>query len=112
MKVIINNIIPFKDYIAMTIFPFIFARKSLSEKILNHESIHGEQQKETLIVFFLLLYILEYVIKLIITFNRNKAYKSISFEQEAYIFDKDMNYLSNRKHYNWIKYIFKLWHER
>ena len=108
MKVVINNIIPFKGYIAMTVYPFIFARDKLSDMIFNHESIHGEQQKETLILLFFLLYILEYIIKLIITFNHNKAYKSISFEQEAYAFEKDINYISKRKRYCWIKYIFKL----
>ena len=108
MKVIINNIIPFKGYTAMTVYPFIFARKPLSTITLNHEYIHGEQQKETLLIFFLLLYVLEYIIKLIITFNFNRAYESISFEREAYMYEHDMKYLSERKRYNWIKYIFSL----
>lgn len=108
MKLIINNIIPFKGYKAMTIYPFIFARKELSPIDYNHEYIHGEQQKEMFLIFFLTLYRLEYVIKFLITFNINKAYKSISFEQEAYKFEGDNDYLNRRKRYNWIKYIFKL----
>lgn len=109
MKVVINNIIPFKGYIALTIYPFIFARKELSKYLINHENIHGEQQKELLIIFFIVLYCLEYIIKLIITFNHERAYDSISFEQEAAINELDLNYISNRHHYNWVKYIFKLW---
>ena len=108
MKVIINSIIPFKGYIAITLFPFIFAHKELSNITYNHECIHAEQQKELLVIFFLLLYIIEYLIKFIVTFNHKKAYKSISFEQEAYKFEKDNIYRYNRKHYNWLKYIFKL----
>ena len=48
MKVIINKLIPMKGYIAMTVYPFIFARKELDKYTLNHENIHGEQQKELL----------------------------------------------------------------
>ena len=108
MKVIINKLIPFKDYKSITFYPFIFARKKLSDIDYNHEVIHAEQQKELLLVFFFILYLLEYIIKLIITFNNSRAYKSISFEREAYRFEHDMKYLSERKRYNWIKYIFKL----
>lgn len=109
MKIIVNNIIPFKGYDAMVIYPFIFAKEELTIVDYNHECIHGEQQKETLLIFFFLLYLIEYIIKLIITFNHNKAYESISFEQEAYKFEKDNDYINKRKRYNWIKYIFKLW---
>lgn len=108
MKIIINKLIPFKGYKAITIYPFIFARHSISDITLNHENIHGEQQKETLLIFFLLIYVLEYIIKLAITFNHDRTYKSISFEREAYRYEHDSNYISERKRYSWIKYIFKL----
>lgn len=109
MKVIINKFIPIKGYVAMTAWPFIFARKELSKYVLNHEYIHGEQQKELLIVFFLLFYCLEYIIKLCITLNHNTAYQSISFEQEANKYEHDLNYISTRHRYTWIKYVFKIW---
>ena len=108
MKVIINKLIPFKGYKSITFYPFIFTRKKLSDVDYNHESIHAEQQKELLFILFFILYILEYIIKLIITFDNDKAYESISFEQEAYSFQKDKDYLNKRKRYNWINYIFKL----
>jgi hypothetical protein len=43
MRVIFNDIIPFKGYKAMAIWPFIFVRndiKSLSSVDINHEKIH------------------------------------------------------------------------
>ena len=109
MKVIINNFIPVKGYIAMTMCPFIFTRKELDKYVINHENIHGEQQKELLLILFYILYCLEYLIKLCITFNTSKAYYSISFEQEANIHEHDLDYINHRTHYNWIKYIFKVW---
>jgi hypothetical protein len=45
------------------------------------------------------------VIKSIILFCH--AYRDISFEQEAYYHEEDMEYLKNRKHHAWIKYLFK-----
>ena len=107
MKVIINKLIPIKGYAAMTIWPFIFARKELNKYVLNHEEIHGKQQKELLLVMFYIIYVLEYIIKLFVTFNHKKAYKSISFEQEANRYENDLNYISTRHHYAWIKYVLK-----
>lgn len=109
MKVIINKIIPVKGYVAMAAWPFIFAKKELSKQVLNHEHIHGEQQKELLIIPFYILYCLEYIIKFLFTLRGSKAYYSISFEQEANMNEYDLNYISHRTHYTWIKYIFKLW---
>jgi hypothetical protein len=44
MIIVKNNIIPFKGYKAITLWPFIFVRKecSFDEIDLNHELIHGE----------------------------------------------------------------------
>ena len=109
MKVIINKIVPIKGFDAMTVYPFIFARKELDKYVINHEYIHGEQQKELVIILFYVLYCLEYIIKLCITLNFDRAYYSISFEQEAYYKQNKLNYIRERTHYHWIKYIFKLW---
>ena len=109
MKVIINKLIPIKGYVAMTTWPFIFARKELSKYVRNHEEIHGKQQKELAIIMFYIIYILEYIIKLCITFNHDKAYASRSFEQEANIYEHDLNYISTRRNYALFKYVFKIW---
>jgi len=53
--VVYNNLIPFKGYAAMTVFPFIFARKEykpLGDKTINYESIHLKQQIELLTLPF------------------------------------------------------------
>lgn len=93
MKIIYNNIIPFKGYKAITLWPFIFVRKdcSFNEIDLNHEQIHGEQQKELLLVFFYIIYLIEWIFK---------GYRNISFEKEAYENEDNLNYIEwVRKHY-------------
>ena len=102
MKVIYNNLIPFKGYQAMNIFGAIFARKEygyLDDITLNHEAIHTAQMKELLYVLFYVLYGIEYILKLIRYGNGYKAYKNLSFEREAYGHERDLKYLQNRKHY-------------
>ena len=88
MKIIYNKIIPFKGYKAMAIWPFIFARKKLSEIDINHEKIHLAQQLELLIIPFYIIYFIEWIFK---------GYKQISFEKEAYTHQEDMNYLEWRR---------------
>lgn len=96
MKIVRNSIIPFKGYKAITIWPFIFVREecSFDEVDLNHENIHGKQQLELLIIFFYLIYLVEWIIK---------GYRNISFEREAYGNEDNLNYLKTRKHYAWLK---------
>lgn len=96
--IIYNNLIPLKGYIAITLWPFIFARHELSETIIRHERIHGAQQKEMLLLPFYLWYGLEYLLRLC-------QYRNISFEREAYANEHDKNYLASRKHYSWLKYL-------
>lgn len=109
MKKIVNKYIPFKGFEAMTIWPFIFIREGerFTERTERHEYIHGEQQKELLIVLFYLLYVVEWLIRCIIYGNTSTAYHNISFEREAYDDERDILYLEKRKHYAWVKFIFK-----
>lgn len=90
MKIVRNSIIPFKGYKAITIWPFIFVRKecSFDEVDLNHESIHGRQQLELLIIPFYIIYLIEQIFK---------GYRNISFEKEAYNNDNNLDYLKTRK---------------
>ena len=55
MKIIYNDYIPFKGYIAMNLFGILFVRgnKTLSKDTINHESIHSEQYKDLLYVIYL-----------------------------------------------------------
>ena len=103
---------PFKGYIALTLCPWVFIREDLKHKYTDtvdrHETTHAFQQLETLWVFFFLIYGLEYLIKLLITFSHKRAYKSISFEQEAYDHEDETYYNDVRKDFAWVKYIFKI----
>ena len=50
-----------------------------------------------------------YIIKIVICkFDSDRAYFSISFEQEAYAGQNKFSYNDTRKHYAWIKYLFTL----
>ena len=108
---IINEFIPFNGFVSMTIFPFIFIRKDklqkYTKKVDRHELIHVEQQKEMLLIFFYMLYITEWLIRLICCLDTKKAYKNISLEREAYENELNSDYLKYRKHYSWIKYLLK-----
>ena len=83
-----------KRFIGITLFPFIFIKKSYYNKASNykknkticHESIHFKQQIEMLVLFFYSWYIIEYLIKLFK--YKNNAYRNLSFEREAYSNDK------------------------
>lgn len=104
MKIIYNNIIPFPGYKAINLFGLLFVRKDaiMSEEDINHESIHTAQMKEMLYIFFYIWYIIEWVIRL---FKKGNAYRNISFEQEAYSNEDNLEYLKDRKYYAWFKYI-------
>lgn len=112
MKIVYNRFIPFRGFFAINLFGTLFVRvergypqPSVSGKTINHESIHTEQMKELGYVFFYILYFIEWLVRLIT--NTSSAYRSISFEREAYGNQDNMNYLNNRKRYSWIKYIVK-----
>ena len=110
MKTVFCNHFPARGYIALTLWPFIFVRKSAERHytltVSNHEHIHGEQQKEMLVLPMLLLYALEYLVRLLLYASHKEAYRNISFEQEAYINEAVPDYLAHRHHYAWAKHLF------
>lgn len=101
MKVIYNNIIPFKGFVAINLFGTVFARKKckpLSDRILRHEAIHTEQMRELGYIVFYIIYLLEWLFRLIKqSWTGQKAYRNISFEKEAYKKQDRKTYLSYRK---------------
>lgn len=99
MKIIYNNIIPFKGFLAINLFGVLFVRgtyRDLSATVLNHEKIHTVQMKELWYIPFYVIYLLEWVVRLFMSGN---AYRNISFEREAYDNEENMSYLTNRKRY-------------
>lgn len=81
--------------------------KDKAKRIINHETIHFQQQLELLIIPFYIIYVMEYIIKSLLLFSIKKGYMAISFEREAYDNDDNLEYLKTRKRYSWIKRIFK-----
>lgn len=108
MKVIYNKIIPFRGYKMINIFGVLFAREGavLTEEDLHHERIHTAQMRETLYVFFYVWYAVEWVIRMFLCgFDWHKAYRSVSFEREAYANEGNKGYLAYRNIWNFLKYL-------
>ena len=55
--------------------------------------------KELLYIFFYIIYLIEWLYKVLFKFpfNNKKAYRDISFEREAYRYEEDLDYI------NWIR---------
>lgn len=100
MKIIKCRAIP--RQFAVNLFGTIWVRDPswIDKKVINHERIHSAQQRELLWLPFYLLYFLEWLVRLIICRNFDKAYRSISFEKEAYTHDHDLEYLKHRKSFS------------
>lgn len=92
----------------MAIFPFILLRDKdlrLNQILINHERIHLRQQLELLILPFYIWYFIEYFIRLIQYKNAHQAYLNISFEREAYCNEEDLEFLQNRKLFNFLRFL-------
>lgn len=117
----------------ITIGCFICTKKSsLTQRTINHESIHVCQFNELfvltsaivmistwifnaplfiLVIPFIswwLFYGLEWLIRLFISIFKRKIdlfaiYKSLSFEREAYGHEYDDHYVENRRYFSWFK---------
>ncbi len=97
--------IPFKKIQGITLFPFIIVRPKKPNKILlNHERIHIRQQLELLIIPFYIWYLAEWLYHYAKCRHGWKAYRRISFEQEAYDNEEDFEYLKNRRLWSFWKY--------
>lgn len=135
LKKIYTKFFPIKMYTALTICPYVFVREDernrFTKKVERHETTHALQQIEMLVVgvvlavtlfccgygwyslipipLFFELYFAEWLIKIpFCRFNTDRAYMSISTEQEAYEHQDEFGYNNVRKHYAFIKYIFTL----
>ena len=93
--------------ICINLFGTYWARNPwwIDKYVVNHERIHTAQQSELLFVPFYLLYVLEWLWRLIQYRDRKQAYYNISFEREAYANGHDLGYLPRRKHYSFLRYL-------
>ena len=97
-----------RGFRGLTFFPFVILTNkedALDKVCINHERIHLRQQLELLVLPFYVWYGIEFVFRLLILKDKNKAYRTISFEREAYQNEKDLNYLKSRSFWNFLKYI-------
>ncbi|HML83562.1 MAG TPA: hypothetical protein PKE52_00225 [Bacteroidales bacterium] len=101
-----NYIPPSKNFLAVTLWPFIFVRKDVKKKnttayfkmLVNHEMIHIKQQTELLVIPFYFLYILLFILY-------GFKYRRNPFEAEAFANEYNKQYPNTRKRYSWIKYL-------
>jgi len=97
-----------KGFRGITLYPFIFLRDANDKSnavLVYHEKIHLRQQLELLVLPFYILYVLEWLIRLCYYRSRYKAYRSLSFEREAYQNEHDFAYLKKRKLFQFVRYL-------
>lgn len=97
-----------KGYRGLTLYPFVFLTDAADKNdrvFLNHERIHLRQQLELLILPFYLVYVLEYLFRLVQLRDKREAYYAISFEREAYANEKDLDYLKRRSFWKFLFYM-------
>lgn len=104
MKIVRNNIIPFRGFRAINLFGILFVREAaeVTGTVINHERIHSMQMRETGYVLFYVWYFIEWLVRLALS---GDAYRSISFEREAYTNQTDFSYLERREPFAWVSYI-------
>lgn len=101
---------PPPGFVAINLFGIIVSRREygeMSKYQLNHERIHSFQMLELLGLFFYILYFIEWVLRLIQYRSRIIAYYNISFEREAYSNDRNLDYLTTRKRFAFVRYLIK-----
>jgi len=97
MRVVVNKYLIGRHFVGIALWPFIVVKE-------NHERIHLRQQAELLVLPFYLIYLLEYIVRVIQYRNSQLAYRNISFEREAYENEDDLDYLKKRKLWSFMKY--------
>ncbi len=108
MFFVVNKYLIPKGFRGLTAYPFVFLKYPVDKEnpvFINHERIHLRQQLELLILPFFVLYFLEYLFLLIKYNNKNRAYRNISFEREAYANESDLEYLKKRKLFGFFRYM-------
>lgn len=105
MKIIYTKSFPPGNFLAITLFELVFAKRELTGYEQNHEAIHIRQGRELLWLIFYLWYGVEWLVRLIQYRDKKKAYYNISFEREAYANQSDLGYLKTRKVYSFMHYL-------
>lgn len=112
MKIILSSIIPFKGYLCINLYGTLYWRKEYANKlndesykkgVINHEAIHTAQMEDFCKwkpiggTIFYIIYFFEWLFRVLFVHPfSHEAYRSISFEREAYAHEKDLDYLATR----------------
>lgn len=106
MIIIYNRVLPLgKRFYAINLCGVLFAKGPCSRYVINHESIHTRQILELLVVGFYIWYVMEWIYKAIRYRGFYKGYEQISFEREAYAHDHNLEYLTRRPRFAFLKYL-------
>lgn len=108
MFVLVNKYLILGRFDGVVLWPFIFLRRpglKNNKEFMNHERVHLRQQKEMLVVFFYIWYLVEFFLRYLEFDNSYEAYRNISFEREAYSNEDKLDYLENRKAWAFLKYL-------
>lgn len=105
MKIIENDILPFRGFKAMNLFGLVLVRRETwrnlsgmaQDVLIQHEAIHTLQMRELGFIGFYIAYLMEWIFRL--AFHRKTAYRGISFEREAYDNEHNYAYIYTRKHF-------------
>lgn len=121
MRIVRNKYIPLPGNKCIFLFGILFVKNNakIDDVTINHESIHSRQFIEIMVLFavatvfirwwlpalapfaFYVWYVLEWLVRL----PKGNAYRSISFEREAYTNEKELDYLRIRNRFAFIKYL-------
>ncbi len=107
MVLVFKYIVP-NGFTGISLFPFVFVKHAVlktNARFINHERIHLRQQVELLILPFFIWYAVEFVIGYMKYRSWHRAYRNISFEHEAYEHEGNLDYLSKRPFWNFMRYI-------
>ncbi len=96
-RIIETKLMP--DGFCLNLFGFYLTRDRswIDRHVINHERIHDAQQRELLWLPFYVIYGLEWLWLMARTRDRDRAYRAVSFEREAYAFGHDLTYLRRRR---------------
>jgi hypothetical protein len=108
MILIVSKYLIPKGFRGLTVFPFVVVRCRNDRDylvLMNHERIHLRQQIELMVLPFFVIYVLDFLVKLIRYRGKNLAYRNVVFEREAYENEIDLMYLKSRSFWRFLRYI-------
>lgn len=108
MRIIYTHRFPSGDFHGINMFGSVFVQRRWGKFLpyeVNHEMIHSYQQWELTYLVFYTLYVLEFLVRLVqCRWDTDRAYRSISFEREAFAHERDFQYLRHRRPCTWLRF--------